>query len=236
MSAVVTVSVLAAAGQQVESETGSAQQSDGTHPGLLKPFNSLVGSWRGMGQPKRGSRKGAWQEKTVCRWDFSGDQPSIRIDADQGRQFERLQLTADVDNKQLVLKQRIDDTTVRTYRGRIPDKWPAKIRLMTDPDEAGTVNRCTVEQLSDIRLVMLFESRVGLQSNYRRVAGIGYTRSGHKLAKGNGNQRECVVTGGQGSIAVQHMGKTWYVCCEGCRQAFDDAPDEIIADYLARKN
>lgn len=207
-----------------------------TEPGLLQPFNSVVGTWRGMGQPKRGSRRGAWQEKTVCRWDFSADKPAIRFDASKGKQFSHLTMSLASDQKQLVLKQHNDGELMRTYRGALPDEWPAKVRLITEPQPDGSRYRCTLTQLSDIRLVMLFERQKSANGSFRRVAGIGYTRSGYKLAQGGGNQRECVVTGGQGTIAVTHQGKTWYVCCEGCRQAFEDAPDEIIAAYLEGKD
>ena len=76
--------------------------------------------------------------------------------------------------------------------------------------------------------------KVRLMSNTdRRIAGIGYTRAGEKLAQAGGNQRKCIVTGGLGTIAVSHKGKTYYVCCQGCVQAFNDAPEAIIADYQA---
>ena len=29
----------------------------------LQEFNVLIGGWRGVGQPKRGSQNGAWQER-----------------------------------------------------------------------------------------------------------------------------------------------------------------------------
>ncbi len=204
-------------------------------PGRLQPFNSVVGSWRGVGQPKRGSRRGAWQEKTVCRWDFSGDQTTVRFDASEGKQFQRLTLTAGPDPDQLILTEH-HEAGSRVYRGTMPDEWPARIQLLTDADDRGARSRCTLEQLSNIRFVMLFERQSSATGSFRRIAGIGYTRSGHRLAENDGNQVECVVTGGQGTIAVTHQGKTWYVCCEGCRQAFEDAPDEIIAAYLARKD
>lgn len=211
-----------------------AEPSSG--PGMLQPLNSVVGSWRGMGQPKRGSRRGAWQEQLVCRWDFANDQPAIRFDSDQGRQYQQLTLTADSASNQLVLHQQTDKDTVRVYRGAMPKKWPARLQLSTSTADDGSCDRCTITQLSDIRLVMLFEHRTSEKGSFRRTAGIGYTRSGHRLAQTDGNQRECIVTGGKGTIKVTHQGKTWYVCCEGCRQAFEDSPDEIIAAFLERQN
>jgi len=231
--------VAIAGGQPFETDSDSAatesQQAERIQPGQLRPLNSVVGTWRGVGQPKRGSRAGAWQEKTVCRWDFSGDVPAVRFDAENGRQFQMLVLTVSGEGK-LSLLQQVDRDQARTYTGSLPDTWPGKIRLLSEPDLEGAVFRCTIEQLSEIRLVVLFERRATANGSFRRIAGIGYTRSGHRLARGGGNQRECVVTGGLGTIPVTHNGRTWYVCCEGCRQAFDDAPQEIIADYLNRSS
>ena len=224
-----------ASGENRQQQPEEQPKSAALRPGLLQPFNSVVGSWRGVGQLKRGSRKGAWQEKMVCRWDFSADRPAIRFDSDSNRQFERLTLTVSTDRKQLLLHQKINETSTRTFHGNIPAKWPARIQFVTEPDDNGAVFQCTIVQLKHIRLVVLFEQQVSSAGSFRRLAGIGYTRQGHKLAQGLENQRECLVTGGLGTIPVQHKGKTWYVCCEGCRQAFEDAPDEIITDYLDRR-
>ncbi|MCH2202736.1 MAG: hypothetical protein MK102_12255 [Fuerstiella sp.] len=230
-SIVISAMAIGASGKQ---EPAKDSTRNNRRPGMLQPLNSVIGSWRGIGQPKRGSRKGAWQEKTVCRWDFSADRPAVRFDTENGLQFNRLTLTTSTDHKQLILHQQIDEKSTRTYRGKIPAEWPTKIQLVTKPALDGSQYRCTIEQLRDIRLVMLFERQTTSTGSFRRVAGIGYTRSGYKLAQGSGNQRECIVTGGQGTISVVHKGQKWYVCCDGCRQAFEDGPDEIIADYLAR--
>ena len=204
--------------------------------GHLQPLNSLVGQWRGVGQPKRGSRRGAWQETTVCRWDFSGDKPAVLLEAEKGAQFQQLRFAVSSSEKQLQLTQQISGQESRVYEGLLPESWPGKIKLESGAADDGSNYRCTIEQLSPIRLVVLFERRATVSASYRRVAGIGYTRSGRKLADGGGSQRECVVTGGQGTSTVKHKGKIWFVCCDGCRQAFEDSPDEIIAEYLSRKN
>ena len=38
----------------------------------------------------------------------------------------------------------------------------------------------------------------------------------------------CPVTGGLGTMAVSHAGKTYYVCCTGCREAFDKDPERYV--------
>ena len=41
---------------------------------------------------------------------------------------------------------------------------------------------------------------------------------------------ECIVTGGKGTIPVGFGGKTYYVCCSGCKELFDDATMIGLAD------
>ena len=198
----------------------------------LKPFNSMIGEWKGVGQPKRGSSRGAWTEAVTCEWVFGDQQSTINFLASGGKQFSRLVLSWNQDHGQLQLKE-LTDGSERVYLGDMPDSWPGRVVLNTVADADGITYRCTIQQLSEIRATLLFEVQSSPTGSFRRVTGIGYTRSGEKLAEAGGNQRKCIVTGGLGTIAVSHEGKTYYVCCQGCVQAFNDAPDEIIADYQA---
>jgi YHS domain-containing protein len=36
-------------------------------------------------------------------------------------------------------------------------------------------------------------------------------------------------------MPVSYMGVTYYVCCSGCRDAFNENPAQIIREYLAKK-
>jgi YHS domain-containing protein len=38
-----------------------------------------------------------------------------------------------------------------------------------------------------------------------------------------------------GTIPVTYQGQTYYVCCTGCRDYFNDNPAEVLADYKERK-
>ena len=109
-----------------------------------------------------------------------------------------------------------------------------KLVAGSDVDKSGYVHRATLNMLNDDRVLLLFEKRKQSQSFYSRVAQIGYTRQGVSLARAGVGRRECVVTGGKGTMKVSHMGKTYYVCCTGCKQAFDDDPEGILADYRKR--
>ena len=65
---------------------------------------------------------------------------------------------------------------------------------------------------------------------------VGYTREGVTFGvEAGGKKPECVVTGGLGTMTVSYMGQTYYVCCTGCRDAFNDNPAKILAEYNKKK-
>lgn len=210
-------------------EVSPTTKSEATSRQTLERFNPLVGAWRGVGQVRRGSRSGAWQETTTVEWAFNSQHPAILFKADGGKHFEQLRISVAADGR-LVAKQTLKEQVV-VYHGDVPSEWPNRIQLVSDPDGKGVTFRCTLQQLNDKRATLLLEKRTQPTGSFRRIAGVGYTRKGERLAEVGGTSRKCIVTGGLGTIAVSHEGKTYYVCCQGCVQAFNDAPDEIIAEY-----
>lgn len=198
----------------------------------LKNLNSLVGEWRGVGQVKRGSRAGSWSEETTVAWNFDNKDPRVCFTAKGGKHFDTLQLQWDQQTKEVLMLQKLDQSEI-TYRGTFPKEWPGKLELLSEADNDGVQHRCTIQQLGDIRATLLLEKRSTPTGSFRRIAAVGYTRAGERLAVAGGNQRKCIVTGGLGTIPVTHQGATYYVCCEGCLQAFNAAPDAIVAEYKA---
>jgi len=196
----------------------------------LAAFNGLIGDWRGAGQLKRGSNQGAWTETAEWVWDFSN---GVAIDyaVADGQYAKSARLTYDLDAMQYRLVLTLPDDATRTYTGAVEkDKL-----ILESAAEAGEIHRLTLTQLNEKRTLVLFEKRKEVQKTWQRVAEVGYTREGTRLAGDDSSGPECVVTGGLGTIPVSYKGKTYYVCCSGCRQAFDADPEGILADYAARK-
>jgi len=198
----------------------------------LQPQQFLIGRWRGVGQVRRGSSQGAWQEKVEAIWELSKDRTGIRWTAADGKLWKSALLTAGTDAQSVVLRVSLPDDTIRDYRGRRDGE---RLVLESDPDGQQDVHRVTWTQLGDNRLTVLFERRGINQSFFQRVAEVGYQREGTRLAAVDGNGPECVVTGGLGTIAVSFEGQTYYVCCTGCRDAFNDDPKGILAAWEARR-
>ena len=63
---------------------------------------------------------------------------------------------------------------------------------------------------------------------------VGVDRAKPSTAGGE-KKPECVVTGGLGTMQVSYMGQTYYVCCSGCRDEFNDNPKKYVDEYNAKK-
>src|SRR4051812_22114668 len=60
----------------------------------LSKLQSLVGQWRGVGQPQRSSTKDAWSEEADWAWSFDKDAPSLVAKLPKGKYFSQLRLSA----------------------------------------------------------------------------------------------------------------------------------------------
>lgn len=198
----------------------------------LAHWNNLIGGWRGTGQPRRGSNVGAWREDNNWAWQFSETEAALVGTVTKGKLAVTLKITAGAEAGTYKLEWTSPEKTVRNLSGRIED---GKLVLSSAPDEMNEVYRVTLTLLNDLRTLILFEKRKADQQSYNRLAEVGYTREGARLAGAGGGGPECVVTGGLGTIKVQHAGKEYYVCCTGCQQAFNDDPEGILAEYKARR-
>ena len=197
----------------------------------LAPFNSLIGGWRGSGQVRRGSTRGAWRETGTFVWKFGGGKVGIEYQVKDAKHIGTGLLSWDPAKKEFTMDAVFDDDSKRAYRGKLEKKV---LTLISEPDKDEIVSRVTLRQLNEKRMLVLYEKRRSNQSFYARVGEVGYTREGTRLASSGSSGPECVVTGGAGTIKVSHEGKTYYVCCTGCRDAFNDDPVGILADYRAK--
>lgn len=198
----------------------------------LAHWNSLIGGWRGTGQPRRGSNTGAWREDTNWAWQFTATESALIGTVTKGKLATTLKITAGAAPGQFHLQWTNDAGVVRELAGQIEEN---KLVLVSAPDDMHEVYRVTITALNELRTLILFEKRKEDHQKYTRIAEVGYTREGTRLAGPGGGQPECVVTRGLGTIKVEHAGKTYYVCCSGCQQAFNDDPEGILADDKARR-
>jgi hypothetical protein len=205
----------------------------------LSGVQSYIGEWRGVGQPKRGSNQGAWTEQTAWAWHFEGKRAELAADLMGDKYFSKLRLQAGDSPGQFVL--------LATPVGDAPaDEARAARRYTGGKSEGGMV--FTAEESADNlparislrlvaggdRMVVLYEKRQ-TGGSFARLAEVGSTRKGSSFARAGGGGHECIVTGGLGTIVVEHEGKKYYVCCGGCRDYFLEDPAGALAEYRERK-
>lgn len=209
----------------VSATTGKTDQKAAKQ--ALAEFNTLIGGWRGVGMIKRNSRKGAWSEKAEWVWKFSPSSTGIAYQISDGKFLKSALLTYDPQKKTYLLSAVLPDGKTRDYTGGLTKDT---LVLESAPDKEGTVYRISIRRLNEKRTLVLFQKRNQGQSFYYRLAEVGYTRAGTRLAESGSGGPECIVTGGAGTIQVSYQGKNYYVCCSGCKQAFEEDPESFIED------
>ncbi len=201
----------------------------------LRPLGPVVGAWRGAGQPKRMSAQGAWAETANWAWSIEKDAATLQLTVENGKLIRaatisraqapnvfRLELeTPNGERRAFVSTTRADEKT-----------W---VFQSSEPVGLGDgIARISLSLPNENRLIMLLEGATENAARFVRIAEVGYTRSGVRFAAGD-SVVECVVTGGRGTVPVTYEGKTYYVCCSGCKSAFEDDPKGILAEFAARK-
>jgi hypothetical protein len=229
---VVTGIIMAATTAQATDPTRDDKQA-------LAGVQGYVGEWRGVGQPKRGSNQGAWTEQAAWAWRFDDQRAELVAELTGNKYFSRLRLQPGEAPGQFVL--------LATPAGDAPtDKAMPSLRLCGGKSDGAMV--FTADEPSDKgparislrlvaggdRLLVLYEKRQN-GGSYARLAEVGSTRKGSLFARAGANGPECIVTGGLGTIAVEHEGKKYYVCCGGCRDYFLENPAGVLAEYRERK-
>lgn len=227
-------SLLGAVVADTGGETASSEQVSADKAALaaLQPF---VGSWRGVGQLRRGSNKGAWTEKAQWAWKFADGRASLVFDAPDAKYFASGKLLPGREEGTYDLTAQRRDVNDEVHFSGSVDK-SGQLVLVADSDNAPSEApaRISIRTVADDdRLLVLYEKRLG-GDRFARLAEVGYTRRGASFAKGSGDP-ECIVTGGLGTIEVSYEGKKYFVCCTGCRDLFNDDPEGVLADYRERK-
>jgi YHS domain-containing protein len=197
----------------------------------LKPFGSVVGGWKGVGQPERGRAKGSWPETANWSWKLSKDSAALETTISKGKYLKSALLHPGPKPDTFVLDATLADGSERTFTGTAV---ASKLVLAADSPGEG-LRRVTITPLHDTRLLILLEGRDGDNPRgFYRLAEVGYTREGISFAVGESGP-VCIVTEGRGTIAVSYKGKTYHVCCSGCRDLFNENPEDILAEAAERQ-
>jgi len=233
-----------AAAQKSASELLKAETNRQTVVDRLASLSFIVGDWKGVAQPKRGSNSGAWSEKIHAVWHFEEKYPCFVMALEPGQRCSQIVFAIAAESGQPIMMFHLSEqpSVMLELTESLPSTASNSTGQTNRPpqnswafESAGEPRiRVTVRKINDLRMALLFEESTNAKAAWRRQYEIGMTREGERLADGNTGERECVVTGGLGTIFVTHKEKTFFVCCEGCKQAFEADPEGTIAAYRER--
>lgn len=206
-------------------------QSEDASKEALQVVQEYVGGWKGNGTSDK-DKTAIWKETCSWGWRFKGKESWLAVEFKDSKFFKsgELKYLADKKRYQLTLTDKNDKQ--RVFTGELKKIYLTLERL--DPDTKET-QQLKMNLASDgDRLVMAYFIKPENRTVFSREFLIGMTREGISLAAGK-KYPECVVTGGLGTMTVSYKGQTYYVCCSGCRDAFNENPEKCIKEYEAKK-
>ncbi len=209
----------------------AADAPERTAKEAYQPFNDLVGSWKGTGTPV-GSREvqqqGFWIETIHCEWQFVKGQQHLAFAFEKGKHFQKGELRYDPKTDAFQVKLTTPTKETHVYQGALKDKSLTLTRTGPKDEE-----RLVFTFLHSNRFLYRYESRPVGKVTYTKHYQVGATKEGEPFAVGSA-QPECIVSGGAGTSSVLYQGKTYYVCCSGCRAEFLANPEQYINEAAAK--
>lgn len=212
--------------------TITATAGDDPKLAALQKLNDFVGDWKGTGgpdKPKPDPRDPAWKETISWSWKFQGEDKWLAFQVKDGKQIKagEVRYRAPQKDYELTLTDAKDQKS--TFTGRCDDKGYFTFER-TDPASGDTQQVVMNTAAEGVRFIYRYAVRPKGRSVFNKIWMVSASREGESLgAKSGGNKGpECIVTGGLGTITVSYKGKTYYVCCTGCKDAFESNPEKYI--------
>jgi YHS domain-containing protein len=200
----------------------------------LQAFNDLIGSWRGSGEPngtREEKQRGFWQETIAWQWQFKGDDVWLQAKFTKGKYFTagELRYLPDDNRYQLTLHTPAKDAL--QFKGTLKER---RLTLDRADEKTGETQQVVISLLHPNRYLYRYDVKPADHTTFATVYQVGATKEGVSFASVDDGP-ECVVSGGHGALTTSYKGKTYYFCCTGCRDAFNETPEKYIKEYEARK-
>jgi hypothetical protein len=208
----------------------------------LKPLQILVGNWNGM------SRK-AILDAPNWAWDLKTDrkQPSLHIKSEKGQYIRDGRLTFLPATQEYEFTVTDGEGKKRIFRGAFTEevrdvpgddkKMQRTYKLqLTEPeaDADGEQWRLVISQQENNRYILEVDRKRG-SGQFIRLDTVNTQREGTSFAISDTDygEKTCIVSQGLGTTSVSYKGKSYWVCCSGCKAAFEDEPERWIAKWEA---
>jgi hypothetical protein len=208
----------------------------------LKPLQILIGSWNG-------TSRNAALDQPGWAWDLKTDpkQPALKIKSEKGKYIREGRLTFHPSTQEFEFTATDGDGKQHNFRGTFSEpvqdvpgddkklQRTYKLQLTEQvADAAGEQWRLVINQQENNRYILEVDRKRGTGA-FNRVDTINTQREGTSFALSDTDygDKTCIISQGLGTISVSYKGKSYWVCCSGCKAAFEDEPDKWIAKFEA---
>ena len=207
-------------------------------PAAFLPFQSMIGGWKGTAKPASNPLKG-WSETHGWAWKFEKGKPvGLTLTLEGDKSLAKGSIAFDGASK----KYKLDGVDPAGKPVAFVGSFGADGKTLTF-DRVGATpegkERIIVRPNSNkIRYTLQLERQEKGAPQYKGVISVGLTKEGETFAAGGGGADlpKCIMTGGAAGLTVSYMGKSYPVCCTGCRDEFNDNPEKYakLADLAAK--
>ncbi len=202
-------------------------------PPALAPFEFLIGRWKGQGVPRDNpaQRFRGWTETHTWAWVFAAGKPvAMTVTIEGGKVLRQGTLRYEPANKQYALDAREPGASGKAVRFTGTLDSSGKL-LILERSEKGTIQRLALRANSNyIRYTLLLDRKEPGGALFQPLVETGLTKEGESFAAGSaaGEQPKCIVTGGAATLTVSYQGRSFPICCTGCRDEFNENPEKYL--------
>jgi ribosomal protein L24E len=209
----------------------------------LKPIQVVLGPWHAIIDKSKDYEDLQW----VWDWKTDRAQPALAMATkEDGAYFKTMRLTYLVEEEKFQMTVADKEGNQRVLQGTFTaeptdkpgdDKKQTPQRtfklLLTETGDAKDRWQIVMNQQDNNRYLLELARLRG--KNFVRFDTIGSQREGTSFALDDSDFKEktCVISQGLGTMQVSHKGKSYWVCCSGCKAAFEEDPEKWIAKFEA---
>ena len=225
------------------SSTQSTEQKIQSIIAKLQPLQILLGQWRGTTRREFEDFKAVDAHEWV--WDLrtQPDQPALVMKSDKSPYIRSARLTWDVDGSQFQMTIQDGDGKERALAG---DFTEPVSEIVGSDDKLHRVFRLEFSEVEDSAHPEMWQLAFAQQENNRYLLEVGKRRgkaafsrfdtvstqrvgTSFAISDSGYAEKTCIISEGLGTTEVMYKGRSYWVCCSGCKAAFEDDPDTWIA-------
>jgi hypothetical protein len=212
----------------------------------LKPIQIMLGQWRGTTRKEYDGFKAVDNHEWVWDLQTDADKPSLVMESDNSPYIKVARLTTGEAAETFLLTITTPAGNMRTLHGKFTEpvsdvagddnKLHRTFRLQFEQsDDEKEQWRFTFHQQENNRYLLEVDRRRG-KAAFRRYDTVSTQREGTSFALSDSDygEKTCIISQGLGTTSISYNGKTYWVCCSGCKAAFEDDPEKWIAAAAER--